>query len=297
MRSFYDYYYFFCNKKIENYQIGGIGGEICFFLDPEYFDKKEEYIEVKYNYYNYHAFSKEYMKECGFDDDCYEAIEKNEFKEFPENEINLEFLKKNISEKALAIPLLVKFQHSENYGADLFKDGHLLKETIIDKECEKYNLSKIYNIVVPFFDRSCEEEECHLGPTEFFIELKNFFEMNLDKQLLRDSDYISFLITIGEMGFNYNRNNNYSLKDLNELRKKINKFDCNPISILLNDLFYSLTETISEDKKIMQCQNCLDFISYKSGKKFCSLRTENKDCAKASANKRSYKKRLLKNLQ
>ena len=76
----------------------------------------------------------------------------------------------------------------------------------------------------------------------------------------------------------------------------LNTFNRNflPIQNEFDNFFYSffndLLLDIVQKKKLLVCPECGDIIQYKHGKKYCSIKTEGKDCGKKARNKKYYKK-------
>jgi len=73
----------------------------------------------------------------------------------------------------------------------------------------------------------------------------------------------------------------------------------NPISALerlIIDFYLSFAEKLIKDNKLIKCKFCNEFISFKKGKKYCSLLKENKDCGKKARNKQYYERRGKENL-
>ncbi|GEM_PF-4981331 len=54
--------------------------------------------------------------------------------------------------------------------------------------------------------------------------------------------------------------------------------------VVLDSIFKQMYST----KSLMKCDFCERFISYQKGKRYCSLKTEKRDCAKKARNKRYY---------
>ncbi len=50
----------------------------------------------------------------------------------------------------------------------------------------------------------------------------------------------------------------------------------------------SVFQKANQDQEVMQCQFCGRYIEYTKNKKFCSLQSEKRDCAKKARNKRYY---------
>ena len=74
----------------------------------------------------------------------------------------------------------------------------------------------------------------------------------------------------------------------------------NPISALeriIIDFYLSFAEKLIKDDKLIKCKFCNEFISFKKGKKYCSLLKENKDCGKKARNKQYYDRRGKENLE
>lgn len=81
---------------------------------------------------------------------------------------------------------------------------------------------------------------------------------------------------------------------LNDLFKQINPISA--LERLLISFYKSFGNKLCEDKLLIKCEFCSDYIKYRKGKKYCSLFVEKKDCGKKARNKRYYEKTGKKNL-
>jgi len=76
-------------------------------------------------------------------------------------------------------------------------------------------------------------------------------------------------------------------KQLSQLCEDLPK-DRDMTSDILQPIFDSLVEDLLQNKVILQCQLCGDFCKYYRNKKFCSLKSESKDCGRSARNARDY---------
>ena len=209
----------------------------------------------------------------------------------PEKNINKKYFVKKVSEGIDKIDLYISVGF-DSYDVEVI-DSEIKKESI--DMLEQYNLKEEYNITIPFYESSWEDEIYDdLGPTEFFLELKNYIEMNADEMLMPNSKYCNYLCSIGEMGSNFNISKTFDTKKINIYRNELNylnQYNFSPLTFFISELLNSLINTIYLEGRINKCQFCDDFIKYRKGKKFCSLISDGKDCGKTARNRRYYRKR------
>lgn len=307
---------FFCDRRIDDYYIKGVRGEITFNLDPIKFARDDQPIDLNYLFYIYTAYDKrlllefeesrtsqdddvrlkeraeEYNKEHqseGSGNGFFKIMKKDQLIiKIPEKNINKKYFVKKVSEGKDKIDLYISAGF-DSYDVEVI-DSEIKKESI--DMLEQYNLKEEYNITIPFYESSWEDEIYdHLGPTEFFLELKSYIEMNADEILIPTSKYLNYLSSIGEMGANFNISKTFDTKKINRLRNDLNQYSFNPLAFFISELLNSLINTIYLEGRINKCQSCDDFIEYRKGKKFCSLISEGKDCGKTARNRRYYRKR------
>jgi len=217
---------------------------------------------------------------------------KNEKKEVIDVHVDLKFRKHDVSidtgilDEDEDISVLEELGYNSKMPPD--------KE--LKEELGKFNLSKIYNITLPF-SNAWWFSSYPINPFNFFTGIKNLLEANAKEILFLHPEYLKVLTAISEQGLKYNLSKTFSLNELNRIREKISIYEANPLVSLVKELFYSLIETLIMNRKILECKHCSNLIQYKKGKKYCSYKYEGKDCGKPARNKRAYlkrKKRYLK---
>lgn len=81
---------------------------------------------------------------------------------------------------------------------------------------------------------------------------------------------------------------------LNEFFMRIKPI--NALERFLISFYESFGNELCEDKLLIKCNFCGEYIKYKKGKKYCSLLADEKDCAKKARNRRYYERRGKKRL-
>ena len=292
---------FLSNKKIDNYYINGNSGCIYFYLDPDNEEINFNSTILEYPFFIFTAFSEKYLEEDlplniedvkDPDKSIYSIIK------FPEKYMNSDYFSEKKSKGINVIPLYIDINSgneiSKDCKLDFIINSNIKSIEEFDSIISRYNIEKIYNITIPFFDEFWEEDIHKIAPSTFFFDLKNYIEISLNEMVMSNKDYYDILNSIGESSFDYNLEKTIYLNDLNLLKDKISSFSFNPLTDLLSRLFFSLTNTMLSNREIGQCQHCWEFFKFVKNKKYCNLKYEGRDCGKSARNKRSYRRRKEK---
>ncbi len=79
-------------------------------------------------------------------------------------------------------------------------------------------------------------------------------------------------------------------KTLAEFDKKIANFKELALKYFMQNVMESLFKKAEKDKQAIRCEYCNEIIDYVKGKKYCSLKSEGRDCGKKARNERFYTK-------
>ncbi|MBA7700145.1 hypothetical protein ES703_108854 [subsurface metagenome] len=264
--------------------------------------------------------AKEYIKTHNLDESFIKKTYLKNHKDYqnilkiPEEKVNENYFlrKKNEKKEVIDVYVDLKFRkHDVSIDTGILEEGEdfsvleqlgynskMPPDKELKEELGKFNLTKIYNITLPFSTAKWwNRYQIGLNPLNFFTGIKNLLEANAQEILFPHPKYFKILTAISEQGLKYNLNKTCSLNELNRIREKISIYEANPLVSLVKELFYSLTKTLIMNRKILECKHCSNLIQYKKGKKYCSYKSEGKDCGKPARNKRAYlkrKKRYLK---
>jgi hypothetical protein len=121
--------------------------------------------------------------------------------------------------------------------------------------------------------------------------LFNTIYYNCSFQLMNKMDYEQILTKIGYLCFTWHKFNNINsefLSVLNSLREDRNN-NYNVFKNFCFKFYDNLIELLLLKNEINQCQLCGDYFKHLKGKKYCSLKSEGKDCGTKARNKRFYK--------
>ena len=317
-----DLYGYSCNQKIYNYYLRGKKGLIEFNLETSYFKKMNLISSFQYSFDIFTAYRFEYLEgmdlkksaELGNTNPLLLKKEYGRIPKISEEKIDMDYFQRKKAEgkEIIDLYLNLKFQGHSTYidtgELDLDEDFSVLEklgyntkmpsDKEIEKELNRFNVTKVYNITLPFSDPNwLDDMPINISPSNFFKGIKNLLEANAQEILFPQPDYFNILKSIGIQGLNYNLNRTFSLNDLNILREKISTFKNNPLVNLVKKLFYSLVKTIEMRKKMSECNYCGTIIKYIKGKKYCSYKSEGRDCGKSARNKRAYlKKKNISNI-
>lgn len=264
--------------------------------------------------------AKEYIKTHNLDESFIKKTYLKNHKDYqnilkiPEEKVNENYFlrKKNEKKEVIDVYVDLKFRkHDVSIDTGILEEGEdfsvleqlgynskMPPDKELKEELGKFNLTKIYNITLPFSTAKwLISYPFEINTLNFFTGIKNLLEANAKEILFPHPKYFKILTAISEQGLKYNLNKTFSLNELNRIREKINIYEANPLVSLVKELFYSLTKTLMMHRKILECKHCGNLIQYKKGKKYCSYKSEGKDCGKPARNKRAYlkrKKRYLK---
>ena len=288
---------FFCDQPISNYFLRGLKGEIYINLEPTSFDEDFGLIYVKYLFYIYSAYSRQWFDYLEEPRTSVEVKRDPSFKEslirkLPEKLINEKYFNKKKSEGKDVIDLFISVEFDSREPNDPMDE---LSNEITSK-IKKYNLEKIYNIAIPIYKEDWQDDIYDpFGASEFFLGLKNQIENNAGEMFVDNEKYFNWLYSIGKMGYEYNKKKSFNINIINNLanKLKLHKYFDYPLIYFVKDLLNSLINFIFSEGKIANCQYCGDFIIYRKGKKYCSQKSELKYCGKAAGNKRYYQKKKL----
>lgn len=135
----------------------------------------------------------------------------------------------------------------------------------------------------------------HHTPSELLQSLPhslfNTIYYNCNFQLMNKLEYEQILTKIGYLCFTWRKYNNINSEFLSALNS-LKKYRNNNYNIFKNFCFKfydNLIESLLLKNEINRCQFCGDYFKYLKGKKYCSLKSEGKDCGKRARNKRFYK--------
>ncbi|MBA7580075.1 hypothetical protein ES708_21961 [subsurface metagenome] len=121
--------------------------------------------------------------------------------------------------------------------------------------------------------------------------LFNTIYNNCNFQLMNKLEYEQILTKIGYLCYAWHKFNNINSEFLSALNS-LKKYRNNNYNIFKNFCFKfydNLIESLLLKNEINRCQFCGDYFKYLKGKKYCSLKSEGKDCGKRARNKRFYK--------
>jgi len=308
-------YIYSCKQKIYNYYLIGRKGIIEFKLETPYFRKMNLFSSLQYLFNIFTAYKFEYLESNDLKKNSKEhsripfLLDKKHSKnsKVSEKKIDMDYFRRKRSEGREIIDLYIDLRFN---GHDTFIDTGMLDEDEdisvleelgynskmpqdkeIEKEIKKFNVTRIYNITLPFSDPDYLDLPFNITPLNFFTGIKNLLETNAQEILFPQPGYFDILKSISIQGSKYNANRAFSLNEINILRERMNTFGNNPLVDLVKKLFYSLVKTIESRKKILVCNYCGSIIKYVKGKKYCSYKSEGRDCGKSARNRRAYLKK------
>jgi len=156
------------------------------------------------------------------------------------------------------------------------------------------HLNKIYTIPAFWFrprNVRLQLEE----PYHWFDDLYEILYEKFDCLYLEKKKYSRILESIGDLSYEWIQRKTISnryLKRLNQLNKGIGDRTY-PLTNFCYKFFDDLIDDLTTQKQMLKCQNCGDFFEHLRVrvKKFCSLKSEGKNCGKSARNKRYYRKR------
>ena len=125
---------------------------------------------------------------------------------------------------------------------------------------------------------------------EWFYDLHEilYYHFNFDFEDNRNK--MSNLVQIGNIAWQWiNKGyvSNKSLRILNNLYGRLKAKD-NPYKEFCFSFLNELIDDLTKEEIFGQCSHCGDFFGFVESKKYCSLRSEGKDCGKSARNKRYY---------
>ena len=131
---------------------------------------------------------------------------------------------------------------------------------------------------------------------KFIAWLDHLYEIiywNFDYQYLEKQKFFDILFNIGGLSYQwikYRRITGEYLKLLNTFKNKIDiDGDLFPLKKFCYSFFNDLLQNLETTEIITKCEYCHDYFPYKKNKKYCSLKSEGKDCGEKARNKRFYK--------
>lgn len=125
--------------------------------------------------------------------------------------------------------------------------------------------------------------------------IKNLYDiicLDLDYHYLSRSDFLIILRDIGELAWEWiekKRVTKKYLEYLNQIQSEMGDRDY-PFTDFCYKFLDELIKDLFKEKQVLKCHFCGDYIRYQKGKKYCSLKSEGKDCGKKARDKRFYKK-------
>lgn len=305
-------YSYSCKQKIYNYHIMGKKGLIEFDLETDYFKEMNLTSSLRYLFNIFTAYELGYLGSADLKKNnkgqniaiYLPEKEYSKISKVSEKKIDIDYFKRKRSEGKEIIDLYIDLKFNSHDTSidtgmlDEDEDISVLEELgynskmppdkEIKKELKKFNITRIYNITLPFSDPDYLDLPLNITPLNFFTGIKNLLEANTQEILFPQPDYFDILKSISIQGSKYNISRTFSLNELNTLREKINTFENNPLVNLVKKLFFSLVKTIEARKKILVCKHCGNIIKYVKGKKYCSYKSEGRDCGKSARNRRAY---------
>jgi len=155
------------------------------------------------------------------------------------------------------------------------------------------HLNRIYTIPA-FWLRPRSLRLATEDPYRWFNDLYDILYENFDCLYLEKKKYSRILESIGDLSYEWIQRKTISnryLKRLNQLNKGIGDRTY-PLTNFCYKLFDDLIDDLTTQKQIGKCQLCGDFFKHLRvrEKKFCSLKSEGKNCGKSARNKRYYEK-------
>ena len=129
--------------------------------------------------------------------------------------------------------------------------------------------------------------------TDWFDKLIAELEIYFDYKDLNTVEYHKILDDIGnlscELIIEQKVTDDY-LDKLNRFREKIGDRN-HPLTNFCYKFFDDLIDKLINQKQIKICEYCGGFLKYKEGKKYCTLRSEGKDCGKSIRNQLYYERK------
>ncbi len=156
----------------------------------------------------------------------------------------------------------------------------------------------LYKMLFPeyLFERSSQKITKELASNcmqEYYYELANEINRDLDNRTITVSTFRTLFrklwIIAEPLGECETTGEPFSIKVVNQLSDNLTTGP----DVLLNflrSIFDSVVEALEEKRIISQCQLCGDYFLYIREKKYCSLKSQRKNCAKKAAWKRYYAK-------
>jgi len=192
------------------------------------------------------------------------------------------------------------------------KDSEYLSEAIGSKKdiivldmdffVDKTDLGRIYTkkdylkrtYAVPIFFYPLWNRRSEMDALAWwFDDLFDMLYFEADYHYMGKTEYARILESIGELGYKWIRRKSISDRDfkmLNRLKKRMGDRTY-PLTNFCWKFFDDLIDDMATQRQIAECQFCGDLFKYDSrlpGKKFCSLKSEGKDCGKPARDHRYY---------
>jgi len=154
-------------------------------------------------------------------------------------------------------------------------------------------LNRIYTFPafhMPEKNKYPEEDFWH-----WFEEMFELLYSDLDYDYMKRREYRKILTSIGNLSYEWIKKGKIDKKNLgklNQLQKSIGE-RTHPLTDFCRKFFDDLVDDLTAQRKIGRCLHCGDFFRWPRAvriKKYCSLKTDGKNCAKAAADHRRYEK-------
>jgi|GEM_PF-2482337 hypothetical protein len=139
-------------------------------------------------------------------------------------------------------------------------------------------------------------EQEYIGVDEYWGRIINEIRGEYGNECMKKREFLPFLDKIRKVVEIFERNKTIKqeeCKKLNQIKKELPEEE-NITADLLHSFFDSLIKDLIKNKIIFRCEFCGDYFLFRRNKKFCSLKTEGKDCAKKARNKRYYETKAPK---
>jgi len=127
---------------------------------------------------------------------------------------------------------------------------------------------------------------------DYFGKWIDLIRSDYGNNYMSKAKFLTFIRKVREIAEIYEENKTIKYdecKKLNQLCKQLPK-DRDITSDFLQSILNSLTEDLLQNKVILQCEFCGDFFRHIREKKYCSFKSEGKNCGKSARNKRYYEK-------
>lgn len=253
-----------------NFVVAGLNEYVLLTQSQDYPDNDDNCV---YSYLNYDEYIKEYIKE--FPESIIEDNDlKNELKKYcPDSTTQNKYFYINTYHNNELMPihycLYLQSRKFVNFGL---------------------NPSKDWNKQVAQYFKDVISKQIRFMILEYSVNSKDIIYYDNSS-----FDYHQYQI-LSCFTENYDAEDCLTISEINNVMVAIKTNKILPIKYYLYALYQEYCSIMLENKMLLVCEYCGFFMKYKKGKKYCSLKSENKDCGKSARNKRQYNQKKQKPL-